>query len=47
MSRGQIKNNSSITKGNKQNNTSTFIKGRIYSIIMDESHPFFINTKVV
>ena len=44
MSRGQIKNNSSITKGNKQNNTSTFIKGRIYSIIMDESHPFFINT---
>ncbi len=43
MSRGQIKNNSSIAKGNKQNNTSTFIKGRIYSVIMDESHPFFIN----
>ena len=41
MSTRQIQNNNSSNRGVKQSNTPTLIKGRVYSVIMDESHPFF------
>jgi hypothetical protein len=41
MSRGQVKNNSNKGRNSKQSTSSTFIKGRIYSVITDETHPFF------
>lgn len=40
MSKSQLRNNSSTrTRGN--NNVPTLIKGRVYSVIMDENHFFF------
>lgn len=44
MSRSQVKNNSSSNKKSKQANDPLLIKGRVYSIIMDETHPFFNKT---
>ena len=41
MSRGQIKNNSNKGRKSKQSTTPILIKGRIYSVITDETHPFF------
>jgi len=40
MSKSQLRNNSS-TRTNRNNNVPTFIKGRVYSVIMDENHFFF------
>ena len=44
MSRSQIKNNSSSNSKSKQANEPLLIKGRVYSVIMDETHPFFDKT---
>lgn len=41
MSRGQVKNNSNKGRNSKRSITPTLIKGRIYSVITDETHPFF------
>ena len=44
MSWSQIKNNSSSNSKSKQANEPLLIKGRVYSVIMDETHPFFDKT---